>query len=1369
MQISKLRLSGFKSFVQPTELLIEAGLTGIVGPNGCGKSNLVDALRWVMGESSARGLRGGEMDDVIFAGTSARAAFDLAEVGMHLQAGTEPIPGFEGEDELELTRRIGRGMGSVYRVNGQEVRAKDVQLLFADASSGARSAAIVSQGRIGALVEAKPVERRKLLEEAAGIGGLQARRHEAELKLQGAEANLVRVEDLLVNLDEQFTSLQKQARQAERYRKLQESHRETEAALLIGRWQAARVELAEADEAFRTGRGHVQVHAGRLQEARERREKATESLTELRQDEAATTTELARFSERLSAIDAEAARLDANQTRLKEQERQILEDMRHAEASVSDAETMVEKLTAEQGSLKTLIEEGDAGRQDAAESEARALEALETVETQFRARLAAKAELEARARQVEAGREGLLQAEQALSRTRHELEGRLQGLAEAPASFDGAETEDSTAALEAALAEAMAASEAADARLLGADEARAAESQALEEATATHRAAEDAVREREASLRQADTAREALGERERDLTERIARLEARRDELRDKAEERAAERAGLEIEVAEARVAEIEAGIEGLSERLREAQEGRDREKGKLDVSHQQLQEAQAGLDKLEAEALALAALVQAEVDGPSMLDRVRVEDGFADALAAALGDDLLGGDDPGAPSFWRAELGEASLPGTPMPLPEGALPLSAKVAAPPALNRRLAQVGLVAEADAERLQQALLQGQRLVSREGGLWRWDGLVRRPEGAKAAAARVKQQARRREIEAELSAAMDRRDGCKAGVDAGEESLAAVVSAIDAIEVERETARLTAKAAGQKLASLRSKAAAITAELGPLGEESERLALECRELLEQAASASDELASLETVEGEDEALAALGASLETAALELQRIRHADEEAGHAQIRARNDAALGRKTVLEAQERLERSRAEERRQAALLQEQAVERAQIEAKAARLEEDQRALDERLSADAALRSEVKEALQQASVDFETVEASLKQAQARHADAKAADAALRDRYATASSQVETIETDLAAWRARIEAAGTRVAELVQRRQQTIAELADLESLPDDLVRQQTGLRAKIGAAEGRRAELREAIRQAEEQLSEAEAALLRIEAEQVEARESGARLEAHLERAEEELEISEAAVRAKLGEGIETLPGEAPSREALAELETKLARIEASRERLGAVNLRAIDEAAELDLRIQTLRTEQGELTQAIERLRRAIATLNREGRERLKAAFEEVEQHFEAIFVRLFGGGRAKLELTDLEDPLNAGLELSASPPGKKLQSLSLLSGGEKAMTAIALIFAVFLTRPSPLCLLDEVDAPLDDANVNRLGAMLEELARSTNTRFVVVTHHPMTMSRMDRLYGVTMVERGVSQLVGVDLRTAEELRATA
>ncbi|MDH3659903.1 MAG: AAA family ATPase, partial [Alphaproteobacteria bacterium] len=432
MQISKLRLSGFKSFVQPTELFIEAGLTGIVGPNGCGKSNLVDALRWVMGESSARGLRGGEMDDVIFAGTGARAPFDLAEVALQLKAGGEPIPGFENLDELELTRRIGRGMGSVYRVNGAEVRAKDVQLLFADAASGARSASIVSQGQIGALVEAKPLARRKLLEEAAGIGGLQARRHEAELKLQAAEANLIRVEDLLVTLAEQFAALQKQARQAERYRKLQQQHRETEAALLLGRWQRALAERALAEEALRSGRSHVQIHASRLAEAREKRDAAGVGLTELRRQEAEIDTEIARLSERSSALDAEAARLDANQASLKDQERRTVQDLEHAEAALGDAEAMAERLQGERQAVDALIRDGDDDRGRASDAEAEARIALAAAEAAFRERLAAKADVEARCRQIEAGMHTLADQQQALALTRRDLDGRLSGLAEGP-------------------------------------------------------------------------------------------------------------------------------------------------------------------------------------------------------------------------------------------------------------------------------------------------------------------------------------------------------------------------------------------------------------------------------------------------------------------------------------------------------------------------------------------------------------------------------------------------------------------------------------------------------------------------------------------------------------------------------------------------------------------------------------------------------------------------------------------------------------------------------------------------------------------------------------------------------------------------
>ncbi|MBL8673999.1 MAG: AAA family ATPase, partial [Rhodospirillales bacterium] len=258
MQFNKLRLSGFKSFVDPTELAIEPGLTGIVGPNGCGKSNLVEALKWVMGETSAKQMRGSEMEDVIFGGTGQRPARNIAEVTLRLDNHTRTAPAaFNDGDEIDVVRRIERGHGSLYKVNGRESRARDVQTMFADAASGARSTALVSQGRIGAIINAKPTDRRSVIDEAAGITGLYARRHEAELRLRAAEANLLRVQDVLAALEEQHKQLKRQARQATRYRNLSDHIRRAEAAVLALRLAAADREMAEAGERLREAEAAV--------------------------------------------------------------------------------------------------------------------------------------------------------------------------------------------------------------------------------------------------------------------------------------------------------------------------------------------------------------------------------------------------------------------------------------------------------------------------------------------------------------------------------------------------------------------------------------------------------------------------------------------------------------------------------------------------------------------------------------------------------------------------------------------------------------------------------------------------------------------------------------------------------------------------------------------------------------------------------------------------------------------------------------------------------------------------------------------------------------------------------------------------------
>jgi chromosome segregation protein len=671
----------------------------------------------------------------------------------------------------------------------------------------------------------------------------------------------------------------------------------------------------------------------------------------------------------------------------------------------------------------------------------------------------------------------------------------------------------------------------------------------------------------------------------------------------------------------------------------------------------------------------------------------------------------------------------------------------------------------VVEPAAAAHLQAALAQGQRLVSRDGGLWRWDGLVRRPEARDGAATRLRQQTRRRQLEGLLADARERLARAeKAAGQAGAEA-ADAAGRRQSVALEREAARAAFERLRETVIRTRSEDAALAAELSALVKERAALEAEGAELESAGQTLVAQLEELPAVEAEDAGPAELHEATAGEVAAADRDRQA--EAAQAQARTVLQAAKTR--LAAARDELDRQRAAEQSDAAAARALELERARLEAKLLDLERRGAELD---AADAAVGI----ASAEAAAELETARARLAQgervagaARQAHAEAVMRHARLSDRLAAASARATTLEQELAMWSQRGGGATARLVELAARRREVADELARLAELPATVVRQQAELGGRLAETEARRAALQAKVADAEAALGAAAVELERIEAARVEAREAAARLEARLERAQADVAAADAAVRARLG-AVPDGSGELlPTMTDLGELEAELGRLGAARERLGAVNLRAIDEAQELALRIQTLQTEQAELTGAIERLRRAIATLNREGRERLRAAFAKVESHFEALFTRLFGGGRARLSLTDEDDPLAAGLEIAASPPGKKLQSISLLSGGEKALTALALIFAVFLTNPAPLCVLDEVDAPLDDANVERLMALLEELALGTRTRFLVITHHPLTMARMHRLYGVTMAERGISQLVSVDLQSAVELRATA
>jgi chromosome segregation protein len=366
-------------------------------------------------------------------------------------------------------------------------------------------------------------------------------------------------------------------------------------------------------------------------------------------------------------------------------------------------------------------------------------------------------------------------------------------------------------------------------------------------------------------------------------------------------------------------------------------------------------------------------------------------------------------------------------------------------------------------------------------------------------------------------------------------------------------------------------------------------------------------------------------------------------------------------------------------------------------------------------------------------------------------------------------RLSAIAGDLASWRERRAKAEVQIVEIEDRQTKTRAELETLAEAPIAFLAQRRALIGEIDAAEQARKQASDQRAATETGLAEADrAAKAALEAMSM-AREARAASEERVEGARQrreallhtiqvELETEPAALAAMAG--LKT--GETPLEHA--QVERKLENLKQERERLGAVNLRADDELIEVEASRDRLTTERDDLTEAIKKLRHAIQNLNKEGRERLLAAFEIVNKHFGELFATLFEGGSAELQLIESDDPLEAGLELLARPPGKRPQVLTLLSGGEQALTAMALIFAVFLTNPSPICVLDEVDAPLDDSNVERFCDLLEEMRKRSDTRFVTITHNPITVARMDRLFGVTMAERGVSQLVSVDLAEAEQ-----
>ncbi|MGV1829429.1 chromosome segregation SMC family protein [Agrobacterium vitis] len=1150
MKFTKLRVVGFKSFVEPTEFIIERGLTGVVGPNGCGKSNLVEALRWVMGENSYKNMRASGMDDVIFSGSGNRPARNSAEVGLYLDNSDRTAPAaFNDSDEIQVSRRIERENGSVYRINGKEARAKDVQLLFADASTGARSPSMVGQGRIGELIQAKPQARRQLLEEAAGISGLHSRRHEAELRLRAAEANLERLEDIVAQLESQIESLKRQARQANRFKMLSADIRARDAMLLHIRWTEARQAEAEAEASLNETTSLVAERAQAQMEAAKAQAIASLQLPALRDEEVKAAASLQRLQIARSQLEEDAGRLFKRRDELTRRLLQLEEDIAREQRLVDDNAEILERLAAEEAELEEVLTESGQEADDLRIAFEEASATLADSEARFAAATADRAEAAA---------------------GRNQLERALRDLA--------------------------------DKRLR------------------LERQADEAGRELDA------------------VAEKLAALP-------DPEEKREA------VEAGEYAVEEAESTVAQAEEALSAARRAEALARGPVEA-------ARSALAALETEAKTIAKMLASSASAGEfspVADALTVERGFETALGAALGDDLESPLDAQAPAHWAMPGPDGDDPA----LPAGIVALAAHVSAPQALSRRLKQIGITDADTAQRLQPDLKPGQRLVTREGAVYRWDGHVTGSEAPSAAALRLAQKNRLKALEEEV-------DEARIGLEDAEEQLTAA----------RET---------------------VTSSEARLGEGRERQRL----ILRQLSEAREALSAAE--------------------------------------RASGDLLRRRAVVEEAVNGL--------------------RAQIEEAESLAEEAQIAL-----ADQADLTALDEQLRQLQMEVATGRGLVAEARARH-EGFARENDQRQR------RIVAIRQERQSWAQRAASASQHIATLREREEEARDEMAELDAAPDEFDEKRRLLMGELDKAEAARRAAADRLVEAEARQRQADQVAASALSALAEARERRGRAEERLLSGRERRKDAEARIQEALNVGPHEafrLTGLKPDDAIpdLREVERDLDRLKIERERLGAVNLRADEEQKELSDKLAALIKERDDVIDAIRKLRGAIQSLNREGRERLVAAFDVVNAQFQRLFTHLFNGGTAELQLIESDDPLDAGLEILARPPGKKPQTMTLLSGGEQALTAMALIFAVFLTNPAPICVLDEVDAPLDDHNVERYCNLMDEMAASTQTRFVIITHNPITMARMNRLFGVTMAEQGVSQLVSVDLQTAEQLR---
>ena len=1255
MRIKSLQLHGFKSFVDRTVFSFDDGMTCVVGPNGCGKSNVVDAIKWVMGEQSARKLRGKGMDDVIFAGSENRPPIGMAEVCLTFDNSDGQAPAaYAAYSEIEVSRRLYRSGESEYLMNKAPARLKDVHDFFRDTGIGLRGYTIVEQGKVAEIVSAKPEDRRGLIEEAAGIGKYKARRKEAESKMRSTEQNLTRVNDVLGEIKRQISSLERQAKKAARYKRLQETQRVLELSLAADERRALLEEVERESGALGT------------------------------------------LKDQMTALEANLAERE-----LAAQEHRI--SLAEAEKSVTAGAEKLYGLRSEIKNLEGRIELARRERDNLEESSASRKTELETLTEQ------------------------LANAEQEHRTAKEELEQLERGLAQ--------------------------------------------EQSAIEEAEREVQGAQTALREREAERDTKNAAHVELLTAVARTEDRISGLGDRRDSIDQRmrgvdadveAQQTQALEAGREQTNLEEGLRNLLADRDRLQEQLREAIRGHEEAKERLTVANEAAQEAlkaaqtsQARYDSLRevvegrqdigagarhlltggeevADRYGLKGLVRELLEADPEVERA-VEAVLADRAEAIVIDQSRGALEA-LEALRRDEAGRGVfvVQGAQPELSGGTVPLGdplLKRVRPRAGSENVARSLLGDVYLVDRLEQAFehFGSGRLpatfVTPRGDLATPDGVVQ--GGGDSSASGMLTRAREvRELEVEVARLDQAAEEKRAAQSAAETRLAKASEELENLRNRHHTAALA-------VANHEKDLERSTEKVKRIGEAQQTRTAERSDLLAEQEAVGEELSSLtrqleerrQEREASQRAVDAIGLQISSAGRELSRRESRVAELRVA-YRARDEQRL---RLRETATRAEQSERETRTW--------IERRNTEIENARVRRE-RLLEEIEQAEGELAGRL-EAEEVARVESDTLREAFEAIQAKVTEIDDSARDLRGDLGAAREKTSQAELKLSEARMRLDHQASSVrerwdVEIGHWKLPTIEDLeagAELDTSPTSEAVDGEAVGAEATEGQGPTADIQDAH----------------------DARGMAAEAAAESGEDDDETAMSPGAAlrEAKRNVELAMLPTADRKREA--------EKVRKSLQSLGDVNLGAIEEHEELAERFRFLSEQKEDLEGTIHNLREAINRINRTSRKRFRETFELVSKHFSENFPRLFGGGKASLELTETDDILEAGVDIMAMPPGKRLQNVNLLSGGEKTMTALALLVAVFQVRPSPFFLLDEVDAALDDANVGRFNQLIVEMAQQS--QFLVITHNKRTIEVADVLYGVTMEQRGVSKLVSVVL----------